>query len=89
MLAGLPVAVEAATVGVPDDRLGERIAVALVAKDGCAPELEDVTEWLAARDVAIYKRPEMLVLVESLPRNPMNKVMRNELRETVIGQLPG
>ena len=89
LLAGLPVAVEAATVGVPDDRLGERIAVALVAKDGCAPELEDVTEWLAERDVAIYKRPEMLVLVESLPRNPMNKVMRNDLRETVIGQLPG
>ena len=77
------------TLAVADSRLGERIAVALVAKDGCAPELEDVTEWLAERDVAIYKRPEMLVLVESLPRNPMNKVMRNELRETVIGQLPG
>lgn len=89
LLAGLPVAVEAATVGIPDPRLGERIAVAVVAREGCDPQLEDVTEWLAARDVAIYKRPEMLVQVDSLPRNPMNKVMRNELRDRVVAELGG
>ncbi|MBB3033704.1 class I adenylate-forming enzyme family protein [Alteriqipengyuania lutimaris] len=83
LLIGFPMAVEAATVGIPDDRLGERIAVAVVPADGARPTLEDVTAFLSERDVAIYKRPERLVTVDKLPRNPMNKVMRNELRAMV------
>ena len=55
--------------------------------EGAEPTLEDVTAFLSERDVAIYKRPEKLVLVDKLPRNPMNKVMRNELREIVLEKL--
>ncbi len=87
LLAGLPGSVEAATVGVPDDILGERIAVAVVAAPGADPQLADVSEFLAARDVAIFKRPERLVLVDKLPRNPMNKVVRAQLREMVLAKL--
>lgn len=87
LLTGFPLAVEAATVGFPDARLGERIAVAVVPVEGAEPTLEDVTAFLSERDVAIYKRPEKLVLVDKLPRNPMNKVMRNELREIVLEKL--
>lgn len=87
LLAGLPVAAEAATVGIPDEVLGERIAVALVRAPGAEPSLDDVTSWLAAKDVAIYKRPERLVLVDRLPRNPMNKVVRGELRQMVLDRL--
>ena len=42
----------------------------------------------AARDVAIFKRPERLVLVDKLPRNPMNKVVRKDLRDLVLARLP-
>ncbi|UVI39443.1 class I adenylate-forming enzyme family protein [Qipengyuania spongiae] len=87
LLTGFPMAVEAATVGIPDDRLGERIAVAVVPVEGAEPKLEDVIAFLAERDVAIYKRPERLVLMDKLPRNPMNKIMRNELRAMVLGKL--
>lgn len=87
LLAGLPSATEAATVGIPDDVLGERIAVAVVAAPGAEPQLADVTEWLASRDVAIFKRPERLVVVDKLPRNPMNKVVRATLREMVLEKL--
>lgn len=87
LLTGFPMAVEAATVGIPDDRLGERIAVAVVPAGDAKPTVEEVASFLAARDVAIYKRPEKLVIVDKLPRNPMNKVMRNELRVTVLDQL--
>lgn len=89
LLTGFPMSVEAATVGIPDDRLGERIALAIVPAEGVEPTLEDVTAFLAEREVAIYKRPERLVIVEKLPRNPMNKVMRAELREVVLEQLEG
>lgn len=87
LLAGLPGSVEAATVGVPDEMLGERIAVAVVPAAGAAPTLADVGAFLAARNVAIFKRPERLVLVNRLPRNPMNKVVRSQLRETVLAKL--
>lgn len=87
LLTGFPMAVEAATVGIPDERLGERIAVAVVPSEGAEPTIEDVAGFLAARDVAIYKRPERLVIVDKLPRNPMNKVMRNELRATVLDRI--
>jgi acyl-CoA synthetase (AMP-forming)/AMP-acid ligase II len=89
LLTGLPMAKEAAVVGIPDDRLGERIAVAVVPAEGTQPKLEDISQWLAARDVAIYKRPERMVLVDALPRNPMNKVVRGELRELVMEKLDG
>jgi acyl-CoA synthetase (AMP-forming)/AMP-acid ligase II len=87
LLAGLPGSVEAATVGIPDEVLGERIAVAVVPAAGATPELADVTAFLAARGVAIFKRPERLVLVDKLPRNPMNKVVRKDLRELVQAKL--
>lgn len=87
LLAGMPQAAEAATVGIPDEMLGERIAVAVVPAPGATPELADVTAWLEARDVAIFKRPERLVIVEKLPRNPMNKVVRGELRAMVLEKL--
>ena len=87
LLTGFPLAVEAATVGVPDERLGERIAVAVVPAEGARPTLEDITAYLEERDVAIYKRPERLVTLDKLPRNPMNKVMRNELREMVCERI--
>lgn len=89
LLAGLPCAAEAATVGIPDEFLGERIAVAVVPLPGETVELETVTQWLAAKDVAIYKRPERLVIVDRLPRNPMNKVVRRDLREIVLERLAG
>ena len=87
LIVGQPQIKEAATVGVPDDRLGERIAVAVVPHEGEEPKLEDITAWLEERDIAIFKRPEYLVMVDALPRNAMNKVVRDELREMVVAKL--
>lgn len=87
LLTGLPQAREAATVGIPDPDLGERIAVALVPRDGAEPTLQDVVDWLKRADVAVFKRPERLVLLPSLPRNAMNKVQRDQLRVQVLAAL--
>lgn len=87
LLAAFPLAQEAAAVGIPDVRLGERIAIAVVPVEGTDLGLEDVTAFLAGRDVAIYKRPERLVILDKLPRNPMNKVLRSELRKIVMERL--
>ena len=84
LLVGEPHVREAATVGIPDDVLGERIAVAVVANESGAPTLAEITAWLELRAVAIFKHPERLVVMDALPRNAMNKVMRGVLRERVI-----
>ena len=87
LLAGMPQVREAATVGIPDDDLGERIAVAVVPHDGATPVLSDVAAWLREQGVAIFKWPERLVCVDRLPRNAMNKVVRSELRALVVARL--
>lgn len=87
LLAGLPCAQEAATVGIPDAVLGERIAVAVVPREGATPGLDDVIAWLKQADVAVFKRPERLVLLPRLPRNAMNKVQRDVLRGQVLAAI--
>ncbi len=87
LLVGLPGVREAASVGLPDADLGERVAVALVMEPGAAPPtVADLGARLAAAGVAVFKRPERIVTVPALPRNAMNKVLRGELRELVLGQ---
>ena len=83
LLVGMPGVAEAATVGIPDERLGERVAVAVVPRDYATPTLADIAEWMNARDVAVFKRPERLFIVDKLPRNAMNKVVRSDLRAMV------
>ncbi len=71
---------EAAVVAFPDDDLGERVGVFVVAGPCGAPDLAAVVEHLRGQGVASYKLPERLEVVDSLPRNPVGKVMKPELR---------
>ncbi|MEH6715210.1 class I adenylate-forming enzyme family protein [Parasphingorhabdus flavimaris] len=87
LIFGHPKIREAATVGIADDKLGERVAVAVAANEGEEISLSDLTAWLSEQQIAIFKHPEMLVTVDQLPRNAMNKVMRDELRDIVIAKL--
>ncbi|QNQ10881.1 class I adenylate-forming enzyme family protein [Sphingomonas alpina] len=87
LLAGHPALKEAAVVGIPDDRLGERMCVAAVPADDQAPDLAAISTWLKDQGLAVFKLPELLVTVDALPRNAMNKVSRRDLRETVLAML--
>jgi len=79
LLAGHPKLVESAVVGYPDETLGERIAVFAVLKEGETLALEDIIAYLKEKQIAVFKLPEKLVLIDKLPRNAMNKVLRREL----------
>jgi len=72
--------VECAAIGYPDRDLGERMGVFAVAAPGTSPTLDDVIGHLRERDVASYKLPERLELIDALPRNPVGKVVKPELR---------
>jgi acyl-CoA synthetase (AMP-forming)/AMP-acid ligase II len=64
-----------AVVGIPDERLGERVAAAIVV----APDAELTADQLRAHcaaSLARYKVPEVFLFVDDLPRNAMGKVVK-------------
>ncbi len=79
-LQGHPKLIEAAVVGYPDDVMGEKICVVAVAKPGETVTLQDIHDHLNAKHVASFKLPERLKIVPALPRNPVGKILKRELR---------
>jgi acyl-CoA synthetase (AMP-forming)/AMP-acid ligase II len=81
VLAGHPDVAEVAVVPRPDDVMGEIGVAVVVPKDRQAPpSLESLREF-AANDLAAYKLPEALRLVEAIPLNDSHKVDRRRLQE--------
>jgi malonyl-CoA/methylmalonyl-CoA synthetase len=74
-----PSVAECAVVGVPDAEWGERVAAAVVLKEGLKDrdviDLPSLRAW-AKELLAAHKVPSRLVVVDALPRNAMGKVMK-------------
>jgi long-chain acyl-CoA synthetase len=74
---------EAAIVGVPDERLGERVAAFVRLRDGATVTPDDLRDHVAGR-LAAFKVPAAVVVsAEPLPRNAAGKVLKRELRDRV------
>jgi len=82
LLVEHPAIVEAAVVAMPDVRLGER-ACAFIATDRAPPTLAEIRDHLATLEVAKYKWPERIEVIDELPRTAVGKVAKNVLRDTV------
>ncbi|HWC33567.1 MAG TPA: FadD3 family acyl-CoA ligase [Mycobacteriales bacterium] len=76
---------ECAVVGVPDDRLGEVGMAFVVARPGMTIDPQEVVEWCRER-MANFKAPRSVQVVDVLPRNASGKVMKFELRDSVVGE---
>ncbi|MBU1376480.1 MAG: acyl--CoA ligase [Alphaproteobacteria bacterium] len=70
---------EASCAAYPDERLGERVCAVVALRPDQTLNLDELIAHLKAQDVATYKLPEKLRVVEALPRNPLGKVLRREL----------
>lgn len=81
MLQSHPAVAESAAVGMPDDILGERMTIFVVPRNGATITLEMLLEHLAEMQVAKFKWPERLEVVDELPRNPVGKVLKRDLRD--------
>jgi non-ribosomal peptide synthetase component E (peptide arylation enzyme) len=69
-------------VGVPDDVMGERVC-AVVVPGARKPSLEELVAYLREKNVAAFKLPERLEYADALPRNPVGKILKRQLRESL------
>jgi acyl-CoA synthetase (AMP-forming)/AMP-acid ligase II len=73
---------QAAVIGIPDARLGEVGMAFVVIRAGADTTGEAIVEW-AREQMANYKVPRAVEIVDALPLNATGKVMKNVLRERV------
>ncbi len=71
---------EAAVIGVSDPEWGQEPRAVVVLKKGETTTQDEIIEFCRTR-LAGFKRPRSVVFLDSLPRNPMGKVLRKKLRE--------
>jgi cyclohexanecarboxylate-CoA ligase len=81
-----PSVVEAAVVGMPDERYGERVAAFVQLRDGAVLGLDDVRSHFALAGVAKQKIPEYLILVDDFPRSLSGKIRKVDLRAQLRGE---
>jgi acyl-CoA synthetase (AMP-forming)/AMP-acid ligase II len=81
VLSEHPAVAEVAVLGLPDERMGERVCAVVVLRPGGALTLGDVGAHFAATGVARQKTPERLEIVATLPRTPSGKVPKHVLLE--------
>ncbi|MGZ8177184.1 FadD3 family acyl-CoA ligase [Williamsia sp. SKLECPSW1] len=77
-LARIPEVTEAAVIGVPDERLGEVGRAFLTLRPGTELDVDSVVAFCRA-NLANFKVPRSVVVVDSFPRNASGKILKREL----------
>jgi acyl-CoA synthetase (AMP-forming)/AMP-acid ligase II len=73
---------QAAVIGIPDERLGEVGAAFVVTASGDPAAADDIKAW-CRDEMANYKVPRVVRVVDALPVNATGKVVKDELRALV------
>jgi long-chain acyl-CoA synthetase len=71
---------DAATIGAPDPKYGERVVSFVVPRDGPAPAADDLIAHCRAH-LADFKVPAEIHFLDEIPKGPSGKLLRRELRE--------
>ena len=76
-----PAVLQAAVVGYPDERLGERACAFVVTRPGQQLNLEEMVAYFKAQQLTTQYIPERLEVLPALPSTPSGKIQKFRLRE--------
>ena len=74
---------DAGVVGVDHEEWGEAVAAAVVLREGASLAESDLIAFCRER-IADYKIPRRMQFVSSLPRNAAGKILRDEVRDSIM-----
>jgi acyl-coenzyme A synthetase/AMP-(fatty) acid ligase len=89
LLLDFPEVDRAAVVGLPHERLGERVCACVVLAPGTDLDFDTMVGRLRAIGLATYKLPEQLEVLDALPVTASGKVQKFEIVHRLSGSLPG
>ena len=88
LLAAHPDVDTVAVVGMPDERMGEKVCCYLVPRRGRpVPTLEAIREYLLGEGLALQKVPERLEVADGLPTTATGKIQKHVLRADIAAKL--
>lgn len=88
LLAAHPAVGDVAVVGMPDEKMGEKVCCYLVPAAGAEPPtLDEIKDYLLGEGLAIQKAPERLEVVDALPTTATGKIQKHLLRADIAEKL--
>ena len=84
VLLSHPAVDEIAVFGVADVEWGQRVAACIVPRPGMSLTEDEIAAFCKTR-LASFKKPEVVRFLTELPKNPMGKILRRELRAQIEG----
>lgn len=83
LLLSHPKCQDVAVVAIPDEILGEKVCAYIVPREKQPITLAEITDFMKDAGVAIYKLPERIEVIDTIPRNPVGKILKKVLREDI------
>jgi fatty-acyl-CoA synthase len=78
-----PLIVEAAVIGIPDDKWGEQVGAVVRLRDGVTPPSpEELRAWCRER-ISAHKAPTLWFFLDAYPMTPSGKIQKYVLRDKI------
>ncbi len=82
-----PAVKNVACIAVPDPDLGERMCACIMLRDGAGLSFEELKSFLAAKEIAKYKLPERMEIMDHFPLSTFGKVSKKKLVEMISAKM--
>jgi long-chain acyl-CoA synthetase len=83
-----PSVADCAVIGVPHPVLGEEVGAAVILRPGTTVTAEELSRFARERLASFMVPTHVWFLSQPLPRNPQGKVLKRELRTSLVGETP-